>query len=124
MSHLQVLPEDMAPSGATGVVATPKGTMPARAHMPGGEGAMRYFFLVPLLALAAVVFLLKVQNLDTVTEQFLWASLILPLSLLLLAAHVLGMLTGGTLVSLVRTWVRGAATKPPVSGCGLATLRQ
>jgi len=77
---------------------------------------MRDLYLVLLLALAAVVFLFKFQNLGSVKVQFLSARLTLPLSLLLLAVYVLGMLTGGTLMSLVRTWVHGATTKPHVNG--------
>jgi len=74
---------------------------------------MRYVYLALLVALAAVFFLFKFQNLDTVTVQFLSASLTLPLSVLLLAVYVLGMFTGGVLLSLVRSWVQGATTKPP-----------
>lgn len=68
---------------------------------------MKHVYLSLLLAMTAVVFLFKFQNLDTVTVQFLSASLTLPLSLLLLAVYVLGMLTGGMLLSMVRSWVRG-----------------
>ena len=76
---------------------------------------MKHVYLALLLAMTAVDFLFKFQNLDTVTVQFLSASLTLPLSLLLLAVYVLGMLTGGTLLSMVRSWVRGATSKPPLS---------
>lgn len=50
---------------------------------------MKHVYLALLLAMTAVVFLFKFQNLDTVTVQFLSASLTLPLSLLLLAVYVL-----------------------------------
>jgi uncharacterized integral membrane protein len=63
--------------------------------------------------MAAVVFLFTFQNLDSVTVQFLSARLTLPLSLLLLAVCVQGMLTEGTL-SLVRSWMHSATSKPPV----------
>ena len=79
------------------------------------ENNMKHVYLALLLAMTAVVFLFKFQNLDTVTVQFLSASLTLPLSLLLLAVYVLGMLTGGMLLSMVRSWVRGATSKPPLS---------
>lgn len=75
---------------------------------------MRYAYLALLVVLAAVFFMFKFQNLDTVTVQFLSASLTLPLSVLLLAVYVLGMLTGGVVLSLVRGWVQGATAKPPV----------
>lgn len=77
---------------------------------------MRYAYLALLLALASVVLLFKFQNLDTVTVQFLSASLTLPLSFLLLGVYVLGMFTGGVVLSLIRSWVQGATTKPPVRG--------
>lgn len=77
---------------------------------------MRYAYLALLLALASVVLLFKFQNLDTVTVQFLSASLTLPLSILLLGVYVLGMFTGGVVLSLIRSWVQGATTKPPVRG--------
>lgn len=73
---------------------------------------MRYVYLGLLLGLAAVVFTFKFQNLESVTVNFMSASLTLPLSVLLLAVYVLGMLTGGVLLSLIRSWVHGATTKP------------
>ncbi|HSM22696.1 MAG TPA: LapA family protein [Rubrivivax sp.] len=75
---------------------------------------MRYVYLALLLALAAMVFMFKFQNLETVTVQFLSASVTLPLSVLLLGMYVLGMLTGGVVWSLIRNSMRGATTKPPV----------
>lgn len=73
---------------------------------------MRYVYLVLLLVLAAVVFTFKFQNLDSVTVTFLSARLTLPLSVLLLAVYALGMLTGGVMLSLIRSWLQGATTKP------------
>jgi len=52
----------------------------------------------------------------TVTVQFLSASLTLPLSLLLGGVYVLGMLTGGVLLSVVRGWVQRASAKAPEGG--------
>lgn len=75
---------------------------------------MRYVYLALLLALAAVVFMFKFQNLETVSVQFLSASLTLPLSVLLLGVYVLGMLTGGVVWSFIRSWVQGASARPPV----------
>ena len=77
---------------------------------------MRYVYLALLLALAAVALLFKVQNLEAVTVQFLSASLTLPLSLLLLGVYLLGMLTGGMVLAMLRGWVQGARAKPPVLG--------
>jgi hypothetical protein len=40
--------------------------------------------------------------------SLLSASFTLPVSVMLFLVYVLGMLTGGFLLALVRTWVRGA----------------
>lgn len=68
-----------------------------------------YISLIVLATLAALTF--KVQNIDTVTVSFLSASLSLPLSLLLLCVYLLGMLTGGSAIALLRSWARGAKLK-------------
>ena len=69
---------------------------------------MRYVYIALIAALTALVLLFKIQNLQMVTVSLLSASFTLPVSLLLVLIYVLGMLTGGFLFSLVRTWIRGA----------------
>jgi uncharacterized integral membrane protein len=69
---------------------------------------MRYIYFALLVILSAVVFTFKFQNLEMVTVVFLNSSLSLPLSLLLFLVYVLGMLTGGSLFALLKSWVRGA----------------
>ena len=69
---------------------------------------MRYVYITLIVVLTASVLLFKLQNLEQVTVSFLSASFTLPVSLLLVLIYVLGMLTGGFLLALVRTWVRGA----------------
>jgi lipopolysaccharide assembly protein A len=69
---------------------------------------VRYVYIALIVALTAVVLLFKLQNLQMVTVSFLSASFTLPVSLLLILVYVLGMLTGGFLLALVRTSVRGA----------------
>jgi uncharacterized integral membrane protein len=64
------------------------------------------------VAFTAIVVLFKFQNLATVTVTLLSASLTLPVSSLVLAIYVLGMLTGGFVLALVRGWVRGARRRP------------
>lgn len=64
------------------------------------------------MAFTAIVVLFKFQNLATVTVTLLSASLTLPVSSLVLAIYVLGMLTGGFVLALVRGWVRGARRRP------------
>lgn len=73
---------------------------------------MRYLYLALLIGLTAVVFLFQFQNLEATTVSFLSASLTLPLSVLLVCVYVLGMFTGGVLLSLVRSWMQGAKASP------------
>ena len=69
---------------------------------------MRYLYIGLIVVLSAVVLLFKIQNLDTATVSLLSMSVTLPVSLLVIGIYVLGMFTGGFLVSLVRGWVAGA----------------
>lgn len=69
---------------------------------------MRYVYIALIVALTALVLLFKLQNLQMVTVSLLSASFTLPASVLLVLIYVLGMLTGGFLFALVRTWIRGA----------------
>jgi len=65
-------------------------------------------YIALIVALTALVLLFKVQNLQAVTVSLLSASFTLPVSVMLFLVYVLGMLTGGFLLALVRTFVRGA----------------
>ena len=69
---------------------------------------MKYMYIALIVALTALVLLFKLQNLQTVTVSLLSASFTMPVSVLLILIYVLGMLTGGFLFALVRTWIRGA----------------
>jgi putative membrane protein len=69
---------------------------------------LRYVYIALIVVLTASVLLFKLQNLQQVTVSFLSASFTLPVSVLLVLIYVLGMLTGGFVLALVRTWVRGA----------------
>jgi uncharacterized integral membrane protein len=69
---------------------------------------VKYVYIALIVALTALVLLFKLQNLQTVTVSLLSASFTLPVSVLLVLIYVMGMLTGGFLLSLVRTWIRGA----------------
>lgn len=68
-----------------------------------------YMALIVLITLAVVTF--KVQNIDAVTVSFLSGSLTLPISILIVGVYFIGMLTGGMVLSLIRSWVHGA-TRP------------
>jgi putative membrane protein len=69
---------------------------------------MRYLYIVLIVLLVAIVSLFKIQNLQTVTVELLGASASMPVSVLVVLIYVLGGLTGGGLLALMRTWVQGA----------------
>lgn len=69
---------------------------------------MRYVYIVSIVLLAGIAVLFKVQNLDTVTVTLLSMSFSMPMSILVLLIYVLGMFTGGFVLQLVRTLMRGA----------------
>ena len=69
---------------------------------------MRFVYIALVVLLTAAVLLFKFQNLTSVTLSFLAMNVTLPMSVLVIGVYVLGMVTGGALVSLVRGWVRGA----------------
>jgi uncharacterized integral membrane protein len=72
---------------------------------------MRYVYLALIVLFTAVVLLFKFQNLETVTVSLLSASVTLPVSVLIILVYVLGALTGGFLMTVIRTWVRHASGK-------------
>ncbi len=73
---------------------------------------MRYVYMALIVVFVTIIALFKVQNLDTVSVELFGASATLPVSVLVLLIYVLGALTGGTLLALIRTWVHGASRRP------------
>ena len=73
---------------------------------------MRYLYIGLIVAFTALVLLFKFQNLETVTVTLLGASVTLRVSMLVLLIYVLGALTGGSLMALMRSWVHGATRRP------------
>lgn len=69
---------------------------------------MKYVYITLIVLFTAVVLLFKFQNLDSVTLTLFRMSLTLPASVLVFLIYVLGMLTGGFVVGLLRVWARGA----------------
>jgi len=69
---------------------------------------MKYLYIGLIVVFTALVVLFKFQNLESATVSLFSASLTLPLSILVFAIYLLGMLTGGCLVALLKSWVRGA----------------
>lgn len=74
---------------------------------------MRYVYMGLIVLVTAIVLLFKVQNLTVVTVALFSMSMTLPVSWLVFGVYVLGMLTGGALWSLLRTWLHGATRKGP-----------
>jgi uncharacterized integral membrane protein len=62
-------------------------------------------YIALIVALTALVLMFKFQNLETATVSLFSASITLPVSVLVFAIYVLGMLTGGSLLALLRTWI-------------------
>lgn len=69
---------------------------------------MRYIYIVLITIIITLVVLFTLQNLQSVTATFYTASITLPLSALILLIYVLGMVTGGFVVSLLRAIIQGA----------------
>ena len=82
--------------------------MPRQEAAVEGEGAMRYVYIGLIVVFTALVLLFKFQNLETATVSLFSASITLPVSVLIFGVYVLGMLTGGCLYALLKSWVRGA----------------
>ena len=73
---------------------------------------MRYFYMGLVVVFTAAVLLFNIQNMYAVTVSFLAYSMTLPVSLVVILAYILGMATGGALLTLLRSWVRGARRRP------------
>jgi uncharacterized integral membrane protein len=69
---------------------------------------MRYLYIALIVAFTAAVLLFKFQNLEQVTVSLLGASATLPVSVLVALVYVLGMLSGGFVLAVLRASVRGA----------------
>jgi len=69
---------------------------------------MRYVYIALIVIFTALVLLFKFQNLETATVSLFSASMTLPVSVLVFGVYVLGMLTGGCLYALLKSWVRNA----------------
>lgn len=72
---------------------------------------MRHVYMALIAALAGLVILFKVQNFESATVSLFSMSVTLPVSILVLLIYLLGMFTGGLMVQLVRTWIRGATAR-------------
>jgi uncharacterized integral membrane protein len=73
---------------------------------------MRWLHLAVICAFAAAVTIFAAQNLQIVTMSFLGFSARVPLALLAAGVYLLGTLTGGSLIALLRQSVEGAKRRP------------
>jgi lipopolysaccharide assembly protein A len=76
-----------------------------------GECAVRFVYIALIVAFTALILLFKFQNLDMVTVSLFSASFTLPLSVLVLLIYLLGMCTGGFVLTLLRSWIHGASRR-------------
>jgi putative membrane protein len=69
---------------------------------------VRYVYIGLIAVFTIVVLSFKIQNFDAATVTLFSMSATLPVSVLVVGVYVLGALTGGLLVSLLRSWLHGA----------------
>jgi putative membrane protein len=72
---------------------------------------MRSVYLVFLLLVLAAVVVFALQNNDTVTLEFLDRSITCALPLLIVIVYLLGMVSGWTVIGLLRRSLRGATVR-------------
>jgi uncharacterized integral membrane protein len=77
-----------------------------------GGSIVRYVYIGLIVAFTALVLLFKFQNLETVTVSLFSSSITLPVSVLVVGIYLLGMFTGGFVVTLLRSWIGGARGRP------------
>jgi uncharacterized integral membrane protein len=70
-----------------------------------GENILRYVYIGLIVAFTGLVLLFKFQNLETVTVSLFSSSITVPVSVLVIGIYLLGMLTGGFVLALLRTWI-------------------
>jgi len=72
------------------------------------ETSMRYIYMTLIVGATIIVLLFVFENTLSTTVSFFSASVTLPLSIIVLAAYVMGILTGGVVVSSLRALIHGA----------------
>jgi uncharacterized integral membrane protein len=73
--------------------------------------ARRIFYIALAVAITALVVLFKIQNLSSVTVSLFSVSVTMSTAILVFLVYVLGMVTGGLVLTLLRAVVHGA-TRP------------
>ena len=67
---------------------------------------MRWFYTLVVIVILAVIVIFALQNLGPVSVQFLSVSLELPIAVFTIAIYLIGMVTGSSLIGMVRTSYR------------------
>jgi putative membrane protein len=73
--------------------------------------SVRYIYIILIVVAMAIVLLFVFQNTLSTTVSFFSASVTLPLSILVLVTYIMGILTGGIVVSFLRVLIRGTGKK-------------
>ena len=71
----------------------------------------RYFYIGAIVFVTVLVASFKFQNAGATTVSLFTMSVTLPLSVLVMLVYFLGMLTGGFVLGLLRTWTHGATQR-------------
>jgi uncharacterized integral membrane protein len=74
---------------------------------------MRWLYLAVICVFAAAVIIFAFQNLQLVTMSFLGFSARIPLALLAAGIYLLGAVSGGSLLALLRQSIQGAKRHAP-----------
>jgi putative membrane protein len=69
---------------------------------------LRYVYIALIVLFTMLVLTFKVQNVESATLVLLSMRITLPVSIIVLLVYILGMLSGGFVLQLVRMWVRKA----------------
>jgi len=76
---------------------------------------MRWVYLIVIVVFLSAVVLFAVQNVQPTTMAFLGFSVRAPLALMVTVIYVLGALTGGSLLALMRATIRATKASWPVA---------
>ncbi len=77
---------------------------------------MRIVHLILLILFISAVVVFCVQNLENVTVKFLTASLTMPMPVLVLLIYLLGMFSGGSVLSFIRHSIQGVTKDKTKTG--------
>jgi len=72
---------------------------------------MRYVYVILIAVLVTLTMIFSLQNLGSVTISFLSTSATLPLAVLVILVYAAGMVTGGSVLAILRSWIRRAGRR-------------